>query len=326
MDTITSSGAPDGGALPDPASSATPVPAESAPTAAATPTVHRSGYVAIIGRPNAGKSTLLNALIGKKLSIVTAKPQTTRHRILGLLSADDYQIILLDTPGVLEPRYGLQERMMETVHSTMAEADLVLFLADATRPIDEEAIAMLTPQPTFLVLSKIDLLPAHEALPLAEAYGALHPFEEIVPISALKKRNLDRLLDLIVARMPAGPAYYDKDQLSEHPERFFVAEIIREKIFQAFRQEVPYATTVNIAQFLERPAPEKLLIDAEIVVERPTQKGILIGKGGEALKKIGTWARRDIETFLDQPVFLRLFVKVRDDWRNRDVFLDSYGY
>ncbi len=302
MDTITSPGAPDSG------------------------TPHRSGYVALVGRPNAGKSTLLNALVGRKLSIVTAKPQTTRHRILGLLSEETYQIILLDTPGVLEPRYGLQERMMDTVHSTMAEADVVVFLSDATKPVDTEGLDLLGQRRAILVLSKIDLLAQDEVLPKAEAYAALHPFEEIVPISALKHFNLDRLLRLLVDRMPVGPAYYDKEQVSEHPERFFVAEIVREKIFQHFRQEVPYATTVNVTQFQEREAPDKFLIDAEIVVERDTQKGILIGKGGEALKKIGTWARRDIEIFLDRPVFLRLFVKVRDDWRNKKTFLDSYGY
>jgi len=292
----------------------------------ATPAGHRSGYVALVGRPNAGKSTLLNALVGRKLSIVTPKPQTTRHRVLGLLSTDDYQVVLLDTPGLLAPRYGLQERMMQTVRETTAEADLVLLMADATHPVDEHGLAALGGQPALLVLNKIDLLSQNEVLPLAEKYAAAHAFEEIIPISALKGFNLDRLLSLVVARMPLGPAYYPKDQISEHPERFFVAELIREQIFKQLRQEVPYATQVNVVNYEEREAPDKDLIDAEIVVERPTQKGILIGAKGETLKRIGTYARREIEAFLDRPVFLRLFVKVRDDWRNNDTFLNQYGY
>jgi GTPase len=287
---------------------------------------HRSGYVALVGRPNAGKSTLLNALVGRKLSIVTPKPQTTRHRVLGLLSEDDYQIVLLDTPGLLQPRYGLQQRMMQTVRESTAEADLVLLLADATRPLDEVGLGALEGQRAILVLNKVDLLPQDQVLPLAERYAAAYPFEEIVPVSALKRFNLDRLLSLIVARLPEGPPYYPKDQLSEHPEKFFVAELIREQVFRMLREEVPYATQVNIVQYEEREPPEKDLIDAEIVVERATQKGILIGAGGSTLKRIGTAARREIEDFLERPVFLRLFVKVRDDWRNNETFLNQYGY
>ena len=282
--------------------------------------------MALVGRPNAGKSTLLNALVGRKLSIVTPKPQTTRHRVLGLLSEDAYQIVLLDTPGLLQPRYGLQERMMQTVRESTAEADLVLLLTDATRPLDEVGIAALNGQRTILVLNKVDLLPQEEVLPLAERNAAAYPFEEIVPVSALKRFNLDRLLDLIVSKLPEGPPYYPKDQVSEHPEKFFVAELIREQVFRQLREEVPYATQVNIVQYEEREPPEKDLIDAEIVVERPTQKGILIGAGGSTLKRIGTAARREIEDFLERPVFLRLFVKVRDDWRNNDTFLNQYGY
>lgn len=296
------------------------------PDAFAVPEGHKSGYVALVGRPNAGKSTLMNALVGRKLSIVTNKPQTTRHRILGLLSHDDYQVVLLDTPGVLEPKYGLQKRMMDTVGQSLDEADLVLFLADVTKPIDEVTLARLAGRPTVLVLTKIDLVEQAEAMAKAEAYAAVFPFEEVVPISATEGFNLERVVQVILDRMPDGPPFYPKDQISEHPERFFVAEIVREKIFQHFREEIPYATTVNIVQYVERVPPEKDLIDAEIVVERDTQKGILIGKGGVALKRIGTQARRDIEDFLERPVFLRLFVKVRDDWRNRDTFLDSYGY
>ena len=292
----------------------------------AVPEGHKSGYVALVGRPNAGKSTLMNALVGRKLSIVTNKPQTTRHRVLGLLSTDDYQVVLLDTPGVLDPRYGLQKRMMDVVGQTLAEADVVLLLADATRPVDTLTLELLVGRPTILVLTKIDLVEQEEAMAKAEAYAGAFPFEAVVPVSATEGFNLERLVAEILERMPDGPPFFPKDQISEHPERFFVAEIVREKIFQHFREEIPYATTVNIVQYVERVPPEKDLIDAEIVVERDTQKGILIGKGGVALKRIGTLARRDIETFLDRPVFLRLFVKVRDDWRNRDTFLDAYGY
>ncbi len=290
----------------------------------AVPAGHRSGYVTLVGRPNAGKSTLLNALVGRKLSIVTARPQTTRHRVLGILSDDGHQIILLDTPGLLEPRYKLQERMMDSVQQSIDEADLLLFLADATRPVDTEMLRVLEGRRALLVLTKLDLLPQEDALPKAEAYGQAHAFEAIVPVSAQKGYNLDTLVRTIVERLPLGPPYYPKDEVSEHPERFFVAEIVREKIFQQFRQEVPYATQVNIVLFEEQEARD--YIDAEIVVERDSQKGILIGKGGQALKRVGTRARHDIEAFTGRPAFLKLHVKVRGDWRNKDTFLREYGY
>ncbi len=292
-------------------------------TDAVSPT-HKSGYVAIVGRPNAGKSTLLNAFLGRKLSIVTRRPQTTRHRVLGILSDEDYQIILLDTPGLLVPRYKLQERMMEAVQRSVDEADLLLFLADATRPVDEEGLEILGDRRTILVLTKLDLLPGEEALPVAEAYAKARDFEAIVPVSAQKGYNLDGLLREIVERMPLGPPFYPKDTISEHPERFFVTEIIREKIFEQFRQEVPYATQVNVVVFNEEENRD--YIDAEIVVERDSQKGILIGKGGQALKRVGTRARLDIQEFTGRPAYLKLHVKVRDDWRNKDTFLREYGY
>lgn len=290
------------------------------------PADHRSGYVALVGKPNVGKSTLLNALLGRKLSIVTAKPQTTRHRILGILTADAYQIVFLDTPGVIAPRYKLQEAMMHSVSDAVADADLVVFLAEATQPDpDELSLEQLGGRPAILAINKMDLIPQAQAIPLVAAYDERHDFEEIIPISALTGYNLDVLLGAVVERLPLGPPFYPKDMLSEHPERFFIAEIIREKIFELYRQEIPYSTQVNIVQYEEREG-ENDFIDAEIVVERATQKGILIGKGGSALKKVGTEARKDIEVFLDKGVFLRLFVKVRDDWRNRDNLLRSYGY
>ena len=288
---------------------------------------HRSGYVAIVGKPNAGKSTLLNALLGQKLSIVTSKPQTTRHRVLGILSDADSQIIFLDTPGVIEPRYGLQESMMRSVRRAVVDADLILFIADVTRESpDTLSLAELGNVPAVLVLNKMDLIRSEDALPLVEKYTSLRTFADVVPISAWKETNLDVLTEVIAARIPEGPPFYPKDQVSEHPERFFVAEIIREKIFQKFGQEVPYSTQVNIVDFTEKSDSGKDIIDAEIVVERDSQKAILIGKNGAAVKEIGIRARKSIELFLERPVYLRLFVKVRKGWRDSDTQLRSFGY
>ncbi|MDQ7040016.1 MAG: GTPase Era [Rhodothermus sp.] len=291
------------------------------------PPEHRSGYVAIVGKPNVGKSTLMNALLGHKLSIVTPKPQTTRHRVLGILSGDTYQIVFLDTPGVLKKaRYKLHAHMLRTVDRAIADADLVLFMADATQPTpDTISLSHLNHRPAILAINKMDLVQQAQVLPLVDAYIQQYPFEAVVPISALTGYNLDVLLKELIHRLPPGPPFYPKDQLSEHPERFFVAEIIREKIFEQFREEIPYAAQVNIVDYKERPEG-KDFIDAEIVVERPSQKAILIGKGGRALKRLGTVARQEIEAFLGRPVYLQLHVKVREDWRNRDRLLRSYGY
>ncbi|MDX1548436.1 MAG: GTPase Era, partial [Rhodothermales bacterium] len=248
------------------------------------------------------------------------------HRILGIYSDDDSQIVFLDTPGIIQPRYRLQETMMDQVQGAVADADLLVFLAEATRDTpDTFSLDQIGATPAILAINKMDLIPQEQALPLVEKYTALRAFEEIVPVSALKGFNLDVLMAEIKRRLPLGPPFYPKDMVSEHPERFFVAEIIREKIFERYRQEIPYAVAVNIVQYEERE-DEKDLIDAEIVVERETQKGILIGKGGQALKRVGMEARKDIEAFLGRPVFLKLFVKVRSDWRNSDTFLRSYGY
>lgn len=290
------------------------------------PEGHRSGYVALIGKPNVGKSTLMNALVGRKLSIVTRKPQTTRYRVLGILSSDAHQIIFLDTPGIIKPRYRLHESMMHNVEDAIADADVLVFMADATqsRP-DEFSLDFIRELPAILAINKMDLIRQEDALPLVDSYVALRSFEEIVPISAATGYNLDLLLKEIIDRLPAGPPFYPKDMISEHPERFFVAEIIREKIFEQYREEIPYSVQVNVAQFEER-VDEKDFVGAEIVVERGAQKGILIGKGGRALKKLGTAARKDIEEFLGREVYLDLHVKVREDWRNRSTFLRSYGY
>ncbi|NNE69232.1 MAG: GTPase Era [Rhodothermales bacterium] len=290
------------------------------------PTTHRCGYAALLGRPNVGKSTLVNQLIGQKVSIVTRKPQTTRTRVLGILSDPGFQLILLDTPGVIKPNYGLQRSMMRTVTAAVRDADVVLFLADATFDTpDTLSLEYLGDKPVILVLNKMDRIPQEQALPLVEAYQGHREFVDIVPVSALKGHNIDTLLKVITKHLPLSPPMYPEEMISEHPERFFVAEIVREKIFERYRQEVPYATQVNIVDYTEREG-EKDVIEAEIVVERDSQKGILIGKGGKALKAVGMAARVDIEEFLQRPVFLRLFVKVRDDWRNKDTFLKSYGY
>lgn len=288
--------------------------------------IHRSGYAALIGKPNVGKSTLINALLGQKISIVTRKPQTTRHRVLGILSEDDYQLILLDTPGVIKPKYGLQRAMMKSVSGAAQDADVLIFIADATRDkIDTHTMEILAGKPTILAVNKLDLVSQDQLLPLVQSYSDEVEFEEVIPISALKGTNLDKLIVEIVNRLPFGPPLYPKDVVSEHPEKFFVAEIIREKIFQQFRQEIPYSCQVNVVSFEERKQ-DKTLIHADIVIERESQKGMLIGKKGAALKRIGSVARIDIEDFLGEPIFLKLFVKVRSDWRNRDAFLKSYGY
>ncbi len=304
---------------------------------------HRAGYVALAGPPNVGKSTLMNALVGRKLSIVTPKPSTTRHRVLGILSGDGapaadeaeatppFQIVFLDTPGIVRPMYRLHEAMVRAAEHAVADADVVLFLADASEErLREEELTRIAERVAgqaalFLVLNKVDLIAQEEALPLVERYQDLRAFDEIVPVSALKGFNLDRLLRLILERLPESPPYFPKDQLSEHPERFFVAEIIREKVFEQYRAEIPYSTQVNVVTYEERDG-RKDFIDAEVVVERNTQKGILIGKGGRGLKRLGAAARQDIEAFLGREVYLQLHVKARADWRNRRGFLRDFGY
>jgi GTPase len=316
-----------------------------APDFAEVPPDHRSGYVALVGAPNVGKSTLLNRLLGTKLSIVTPKPSTTRHRVLGVRSSDGegggppYQIVFVDTPGVVRPRYRLHELMMADVDRALGDADVVVLLADATEPEPTHdargAVERLATvgAPVILALNKVDLKGQEEALPLVARYAALRApgapveaaFADVIPISAETGFNVDRLLALVVQRLPTGPPYYPKDQLSEHPERFFIAEIVREAVFNRYRDEVPYSTQVNVVLYEERPGG-KDFIACEIVVERDSQKAILIGKGGQALKALGAAARQEVERFLSKPVFLQLHVKTRADWRNREGFLRSFGY
>ncbi|MFN3595758.1 MAG: GTPase Era [Rubricoccaceae bacterium] len=296
------------------------------------PADHRSGYVALVGAPNVGKSTLLNRLLGTKLSIVTPKPSTTRHRVLGILSDTAHQVIFLDTPGVVRPRYRLHDHMMRDVDRALSDADVAVLLADATghTPTHDARGALERLEhfagPVLLALNKIDALPQPDAaLPLAAHYAEQRAFEEVVPISALEGDGVDTLLALVLERIPFGPPYYPKDQLSEHPERFFIAEIVREAIFNLYRDEIPYSAQVNVALYEERPG-DKDFIACDIVVERDTQKAILIGKGGQALKRLGQAAREEMEAFLGRRVYLQLFVKTRADWRNREGFLRDFGY
>lgn len=293
----------------------------------------KTGYVAIVGRPNVGKSTLINGLLQTKLSIVTPKAQTTRSRIIGVLTGDDYQAIFLDTPGYLQkPQYELHKLMLQRVREVIEEADLVLFMVEPYG-IKAGDLAVLErikekKKPTILVINKVDTVRKLDLLPLMEEWSKKYDFLEIVPISALKLDGVDRLLDLVVKYLPEGPALYPEDYVSDQPERFFVAEIIREKIFQLYRQEIPYATAVEIDEFVEQD-PEhggKDYIRAIIYVEHDSQKGILIGKGGEALKRVGIQARQEIEAFLGRPVHLELWVKVRKHWRKDVNFLRRLGY
>lgn len=297
--------------------------------------------VAIIGRPNAGKSTLLNAILGEHLSIVTDKPQTTRKRVLGIHTTDNTQLVFTDTPGILKPNYGMQHAMMGYVRETLAEADIICVIVDVVKSVKHEAMTdpmidrllhplLRVPQeeriPIVLVVNKMDALSsAQKALPLIEQARQSGMFVSSVAVSARDNREVDQLVKVLTELAPENDFMYEPDQLSTLPQRFFVAELIREAIFKKFRQEIPYATDVSIAEFKEDP-DSKWHITADITVERPTQKGILIGKKGAALKEIGSEARIKIEDHLDQPVYLELFVKVRSDWRNDRNQLMNLGY
>ena len=293
----------------------------------------RAGYVAIIGEPNVGKSTLMNALLEQKISIVTRKPQTTRRRILGILNGEGYQAVFLDTPGILKPRYLLQKAMVGSAYSAIDDADLVFLMIEATDPHLEEdqkkglAITRLgaVNKPTFLLINKIDLVAKGELLPIIEHYSRLFPFKEIIPISALNRDNLDDLKSTLLRYLPVGQPYFPADSVTDQPEKFFVGEIIREKVFEKYREEIPYSTEVEIVEFKEREG-SKDFISAEITVERQSQKGIVIGKGGAALKEVGELSRKDVEAFLGRPVYLELRVKVRENWRKDERWLKRFGY
>lgn len=291
--------------------------------------MHKAGFVNIVGNPNVGKSTLMNDLVGERISIITAKAQTTRHRIMGIVNTDDYQIVFSDTPGVLSPKYKLQESMLSFSEEALTDADILLYVTDVIEDptknkdfLDKVAKEKI---PVLLVINKIDLLKGNEELDkVLDKWKQILPNAEIFPTSAKEHFNVDNLKNRIVELLPDSPPFFGKDALTDKPARFFVTEIIREKILLNCEQEVPYATEVIVEKFEEKE--KSIHIMAVIYVERDSQKGIIIGKGGLMLKRIGTEARKDIETFFDKRVYLELFVKVEKDWRNRDNKLKAFGY
>jgi GTP-binding protein Era len=287
----------------------------------------KSGFVNIFGRPNAGKSTLLNALVGEKLAIISHKSQTTRHRIKAFLNGDDYQIILSDTPGIMKPEYKLHEKMMKAVKSSLEDADVAILLADVNddpAKMDEVFTALHLKVPVILVLNKIDKASPAKTASVKEFFTARSYGKTIITVSALKKENIHELLAAILEKLPEGMAFYDPEDLTDLPQRFFAGEFVREKIYELYDEEIPYQTTVLVREFQEKNTLIK--ITADIIVQRESQKGILIGDKGTMIKKLGTAARISLEEFLGSKVFLELFVKVRPKWRENDVFLREYGY
>ena len=291
-------------------------------------TQHRTGFVNIIGNPNVGKSTLMNALVGENLSIVTAKAQTTRHRIMGIVNGEDWQIVFSDTPGILKPSYALQQSMLDFVDVAIGDADVILYVTDVVEKKDknEEYIEKLQKLecPVLIVLNKIDLSDQPTVLRLIDEWKQLVPRAEIFPVSAKEKFNLEGILESIIAKLPVSPPWYDKEQFTDKSMRFFASEIIREKILENYDKEIPYCTEVVIERFKE--GSERYDIGAVINVMRDSQKGILIGKGGSALKRVATQARLEMEDFFQKKVFLQVFVKVEPDWREDRKMLRKFGY
>ncbi|HKD81879.1 MAG TPA: GTPase Era [Candidatus Angelobacter sp.] len=296
---------------------------------------HRAGFVSIVGRPNAGKSTLLNALVGEKIAIVTEKPQTTRANIQGILNVKAQrgrpaaQIVLIDTPGVHKPDSRLNRKMMQEIHAALESRDLILLLVDAAErfgPADEQVLELVKRSggPIFLLLNKVDKLHKEKLLPIIEQYSQLHAFQEVIPISAMKRDGLETLVDKIAGALPASPPYFPEDQLTDQPERFLASEIIREKVLLKTGKEVPYATAVIVERYEELPRLTR--ISAAIYCERDGQKAILIGKGGEKLKQMGTAARQELERRLGKKVFLELFVKVKPGWRQSASFVEELDW
>ncbi len=294
----------------------------------------KSGYAAILGKPNAGKSTLMNTMLGQKLSIVTSKPQTTRKRILGILSEDDYQMIFLDTPGILEPAYLLQEKMMEDVELSIRDADVIIIILDVEadktgeKTFNDKTILNVlskNKKPKLLLINKVDLSTQEHVKSLIKKFEEKKLFAGIIPVSASLGYNISSVISAIIERLPQHPKYFPDDIVAQDDERFFVSEIIREKIFELYKEEIPYSCEVLIADFKEREE-QKNYISAEIVVEKESQKGILIGKQGAAIKKLGQSAREAVEEFLQKEVYLELRVKVRNKWRSDENMLKSFGY
>ena len=289
---------------------------------------HRAGFVNIIGNPNVGKSTLMNALVGENLSIVTAKAQTTRHRIMGIVNGEDWQIVFSDTPGILKPSYALQQSMLDFVDVAIGDADVILYVTDVVEKKDKNAeyvekLSRLS-CPVIIVINKIDLSDQPTVLKLIEEWQALVPQAKIFPVSAREKFNLEGILDNIIAKLPVSPPWYDKEQFTDKSMRFFASEIIREKILENYDKEIPYCTEVVIEKFKE--GEERYDISAVINVMRDSQKGIIIGKGGSALKRVATAARLEMEDFFQKKVFLQVFVKVEPNWREDKKMLKKFGY
>ena len=288
----------------------------------------KAGFVNIFGKPNAGKSTLLNTLMGEKMAIVSHKVQTTRHRIKAILTDKDYQIIFSDTPGIIEPRYKLHEKMMQAVRGSLEDGDLALLITDAREDAQESHTiftALRLKSPAIVILNKADAVKNEQALQSAKSFFSQQNYcKEVVIISALKKQGIEDLLKRILDFLPEGHPFYEGDDLSDMPTKFFVSELIREKIFQLYQEELPYHATVLVQEFKEKITLVK--IAADIIVQRETQKGIILGEGGSMIKQLGTLARKDIEAFLSRKVFLELFVKVRPKWRDSELHLKEYGY
>jgi len=287
----------------------------------------KSGFVNIFGKPNAGKSTLLNALMGEKLAIVSHKVQTTRHRIKGILTEKDYQIIFSDTPGIIEPKYRLHEKMMQAVKSALEDADLALLMLDINNnmdEVDEIFTSLKLKVPALVLVNKVDKADQNKVSEVLEKFKARPYAKEVIAISALSKINLGKLMEAILAALPEGEPFFEDDNISDLSTRFFVSELIREKIYDLFEDEIPYHTAVIVQEYKEKLTLVK--IRAEIIVQRETQKGIILGEGGRMIRKLGTDARLAIEKFIDRKVFLELFVKVRPKWRDNDLHLKEYGY
>ena len=290
--------------------------------------MHKSGFVNIIGNPNVGKSTLMNALVGERLSIITSKAQTTRHRIMGIVNGEDFQIVYSDTPGILKPAYKLQESMMNFVHGAVDDADVILYVTDTVEQSDrQEAIVERINRsgiPTIVIINKIDLTTPDKLEALAAEWQSRLPEAVVIPVSAKEKIGMGGVLDAILERLPEGEPFYDKDTLTDKTLRFFASEIIREKILLNYDKEIPYCCEIEIDTYKEEPTIDR--ISATIYVARTSQKGIVIGHKGERLKKVGQQAREDMERFLQKKVFLQLFVKVQEDWRNNERQLRRFGY
>lgn len=287
----------------------------------------KSGFVNIFGKPNAGKSTLLNALIGEKLAIVSPKVQTTRHRIKGILTSDDYQIIFSDTPGIIEPRYKLHEKMMQAVRGSLEDADVALLITDIKddlHEVNEIFSSLHLKVPAIVIINKADIVKDDEINNAKEFFQHQGYCKAVAVISALKKKGVDELLKMILEFLPEGAPFYEGDNLSDLPTKFFVGELIREKIFYLYQDEIPYHAAVLVTEFKEKHTLVK--IGADIILQRETQKGIVLGEGGKMIKELGTQARKDIEKFLGRKVFLELFVKVRPKWRDNELQLKEYGY